>query len=121
MTDYELFTRLLQFEDEAEVDELLNALGYALNNDNVWKPLGDMENNFSTVGNQHAEATGAFVEKLINGIDALLMEECFKHGIDPEGAPSRPHEWFRTEPLCQVLPRLHHRLRLPLTANASLL
>lgn len=89
MTDYELFTRLLQFEDEAEVDELLTALGYALTNDNVWKPLGDMENNFSTVGNQHAEATGAFVEKLINGIDALLMQECFKHGIDPEG-PDAP-------------------------------
>ncbi len=89
MTDYELFTRLLQFEDEAEVDELLNALGYALSNESVWKPLGDMENNFSTVGNQHAEATGAFVEKVINGIDALLMAECFKHGIDPEG-PDAP-------------------------------
>src|SRR5260370_17740150 len=89
MTDDELFSRFLQFEDEAEVDELLNALGYALSNESVWKPLGDMENNFSTVGNQHAEATGAFVEKVINGIDALLMAECFKHGIDPEG-PDAP-------------------------------
>src|SRR5260370_11674591 len=85
MTDDELFSRFLQFEDEAEVDELLNALGYALSNESVWKPLGDMENNFSTVGNQHAEATGAFVEKVINGIDALLMAECFKHGIGSDG------------------------------------
>jgi len=86
MNDYELFTRLLKLEEEAEVDELLNGLGYSLSNELVWKPLGDMENNFSTVGNQHAEATGAFVEKVINGIDALLMAECFKRGIDPQGA-----------------------------------
>src|SRR5712692_11095199 len=89
MTDHELFTRLLTIEEEVEADELLSGLGYSLTNESVWKPLGDMENNFSTVGNQHAEATGAFVEKLINGIDALLMAECFKRGIDPQG-PEAP-------------------------------
>src|SRR5712692_7496956 len=89
MTDHELFTRLLAIEEELEVEALLDGLGYNLTNESVWKPLGDMENNFSTVGNQHAEATGAFVEKLINGIDALLMAECFKRNIDPEG-PDAP-------------------------------
>src|SRR5712692_4746445 len=89
MTDHELFTRLLAIEEELEVEALLYGLGYNLTNESVWKPLGDMENNFSTVGNQHAEATGAFVEKLINGIDALLMAECFKRNIDPEG-PDAP-------------------------------
>ena len=86
MTDQEIFTRLQAFEEEVEVDELLSGLGYELTNEAVWKPLGGYENNFSTVGNQHSEATGAFVEKVINGIDALLMAECFKRGIDPEGA-----------------------------------
>ena len=89
MTDYELFMHLLKAENEAEVDDLLNDLGYGLKNEAAWRPLGDMENNFSTVGNQHAEATGAFVEKAINGIDALLMAECFKRGIDPQG-PGAP-------------------------------
>src|SRR2546428_7384674 len=89
MNDHEVFSRLLAIEEESEVDELLNGLGFDLSNEIAWKPLGDMENNFSTVGNQHAEATGAFVEKLINGIDALLMAECFKRNIDPEG-PDAP-------------------------------
>jgi hypothetical protein len=36
------------------------------------------------VGNQQTEATAALVEKIINGIDAVLMAECFRGGIDPE-------------------------------------
>jgi hypothetical protein len=43
-----------------------------------------MENNFSTVGNQQTEATAAFVEKIINGIDANLMAQCFSENINPE-------------------------------------
>jgi hypothetical protein len=54
-----------------------------------WMPLGQFENNFSTVGNQQTEASAALVEKIINGIDAILMSECFKMGIDPEG-PDAP-------------------------------
>ena len=83
-----LFERLLRAEDESDADEFLRRAGYGLENGNAWFPLGGMENNFSTVGNQQTEATAALVEKIINGIDANLMAECFREGIDPEGFDS---------------------------------
>lgn len=55
----------------------------------MWKrsegSLGGNENNFATVGNQQTEATAALVEKIINGVDAVLMTECHRRRIDPEG------------------------------------
>src|ERR1700730_781374 len=89
MDESTLFNRLLRAEDESEVDRLLKQSGYSLDNEGAWRPLGDMENNFSTVGNQQTEATAALVEKIINGLDADLMAECFGAGIDPEG-PDAP-------------------------------
>lgn len=86
MTDFELFEKLLTIEDEQEVESILTLAGFELENEAAWRRLGDMENNFSTVGNQQTEATGALVEKLINGIDAILMAQCLERGIDPEGA-----------------------------------
>src|SRR5215510_6126550 len=90
MDDAVLFDKLLHAEEENDADALLKAAGYGLDNESAWRPLGDMENNFSTVGNQQTEATAALVEKIINGIDANLMAECFRKGIDPENssAPS---------------------------------
>jgi hypothetical protein len=84
MDEATLFNRLLRAEDELEADSVLKQAGYSLENEPVWRALGDMENNFSTVGNQQTEATAALVEKIINGIDAVLMAECFRGGIDPE-------------------------------------
>ncbi|PWB81866.1 MAG: hypothetical protein C3F08_00980 [Candidatus Methylomirabilota bacterium] len=86
MDDATIFERLLRAEDEAVVEEVLKRAGYGLENESVWRPLGGMENNFSTVGNQQTEATAALVEKIINGIDAVLMAECFRGNVDPEGA-----------------------------------
>lgn len=84
-----LFEQLLKAEGENEADTILRRAGYGLDNEAAWRPLGDMENNFSTVGNQQTEATAALVEKIINGLDADLMAECFRAGIDPEG-PDAP-------------------------------
>jgi hypothetical protein len=49
-----------------------------------WFPLGDIENNWSTAGNQQTAAAAALVEKLVNGIDAVLIRKCLSRGIDPE-------------------------------------
>ena len=84
-----LFDLLLKAESENEADAILKRAGYGLDNESAWQPLGGMENNFSTVGNQQTEATAALVEKIINGLDANLMAECFRAGIDPEG-PEAP-------------------------------
>ncbi len=83
--DYgDLFESLIRAEDEAEAERILEAAGCGLGNEGAWRPLGDMENNFATVGNQQTEATAALVEKLINGVDAVLMAECHRAKIDPE-------------------------------------
>ena len=81
----QLFYNLLKAEDETKVDTILSDQGY-LGDDSMWLPLGGIENNFSTVGNQQADPTGALVDKLINGIDAVLMSECFSTGVSPESA-----------------------------------
>jgi len=86
MNANDLFESLLHADAEADADSILQHAGFGLENEAVWRPLGDMENNFSTVGNQQTEATAALVEKIINGIDAVLMAESFRAGIDPEGA-----------------------------------
>jgi hypothetical protein len=81
-----LFYRLLTAEDENKVDSILADAGYLLDDESLWQPLGGYENNFSTVGNQQADPTGALVDKIINGIDAVLMAECFSRGISPEAS-----------------------------------
>lgn len=83
-----LFERLLHAEHESDVRDVLNASGL-LNDPGAWRLVGDRENNFAIVGNQHSEATGALVEKLVNSIDAVLMVGCHRAGIDPEG-PAAP-------------------------------
>ena len=85
MNAHELFTQLLFAEDEDTADDFLIAEGLSLDNEDAWQPLGDIANNFSTVGNQQTEATGALVEKIINGIDSVLMAECARGGIEPSG------------------------------------
>src|SRR5713226_9982606 len=86
MNDAKLFDALLNAENENEADKILQRAGYGLENEAAWRPLGDMPNNRSVVTNQQTEATAAFVEKVINGVDALLMAECLTRGIDPKGA-----------------------------------
>ena len=84
-----LFDVLLEAETEQAVLEVLESAGY-LSDPAAWRNLGDMENNFSIVGNQHSEATGALVEKVINSIDAVLMAGCYRAGVDPEGPDAPP-------------------------------
>jgi hypothetical protein len=84
MTEYEMFLRLLKAETEGEVDAVLQESGYFEHNDQNWRPLGDDDNNWSTVGNQNTNPTGALVEKLINCVDAMLIAGCWKAGINPD-------------------------------------
>jgi len=55
-----------------------------------WKFYGANENNFATIGNQQSQPEAALVEKLINSVDAVLLAECLKLGVDPTSnkAPS---------------------------------
>ena len=85
-----LFFELLRAEHEDEVLIALDRYGYSLENADAWRPLGDNNGNFSTVGNQQEEGTAALVEKIVNSVDAVLLGECHTKGIDPEGSSAPP-------------------------------
>ncbi len=97
----ELCLSLMRADTEAEVVGLLKDAGY-WDNPAVWRYYGDNENNFSTIGNQQSRPDAALVEKLVNSVDARLMNECLARGIDPEG-PKAPQTirqavaWFFEE------------------------
>jgi len=85
----ELCLKLIQANSEQEVIKHLTLAGL-WKNESVWRDLGDNENNFSVTNNQSSKSDAALVEKLVNSIDARLMDECLKSGVNPEDseAPS---------------------------------
>ena len=79
---------LLHADTEDEVIRILKQRGY-WDDPTVWKPFGDTESNFSTMGNQTSKPEAALVEKLVNSVDAVLMGECWQAGIRPD-SPEAP-------------------------------
>ena len=79
---------LLQADRESEVIALLEEQGY-WDDPSVWRDFGDVEGNYSTIGNQARYPDAALVEKIVNSVDARLTNECRVRGIDPtsEDAP----------------------------------
>jgi hypothetical protein len=84
-----LCIQLARSDSESEIIKILKDVGY-WKADDAWRYYGDQENNFATIGNQQSRPEAALVEKLINSVDAVLMAECLKRGIDPTSnkAPS---------------------------------
>jgi hypothetical protein len=74
---------LMHADSEEEVIRILKDTGY-WDNPDVWRYYGDNENNFSTIGNQQSRPDAALTEKIVNSVDARLMNECFVRGISPE-------------------------------------
>jgi hypothetical protein len=73
----------MRADAESEVVSILKDAGY-WDDPAVWRLFGDAANNFSTIGNQQSEAIAALVEKIVNGVDARLINACISKGIDPE-------------------------------------
>lgn len=69
------------FESTQEVISFLVKKGY-WNDDNVWRYLGDTENNYSSIGNQQSHPVSSIVEKIVNSFDAILMNAGKEMGID---------------------------------------
>ena len=84
----DLCVGLLTAETEDEVLGLLRNVGY-WEDTAVWRPYGDVENNWGQGGNQQSLAEAALVEKIVNSVDARLINECLERGIDPKG-PDAP-------------------------------
>jgi len=74
---------LAKSEKEIDVIDALNKHGL-WDDDSCWRDYGDIENNFSSIGNQMESADTALTEKLINCADSMLMVACNEAGINPE-------------------------------------
>jgi hypothetical protein len=81
----DLCIALLHAETEDEVIGLLQTAGY-WDQPDLWRHYGDLENNWGTGGNQQSLAEAALVEKIVNSVDARLVNECLERGIDPKSA-----------------------------------
>jgi hypothetical protein len=84
----DLCLMLMRADTEEEAIEILKAAGL-WDNPDAWRLFSDNDNAFSVIGNQQAEAIAAFVEKIINSVDARLINACRLAGCDPEG-PDAP-------------------------------
>ncbi|MFK0207865.1 hypothetical protein [Agrobacterium sp. NPDC090283] len=76
-----LFENLLSAGTENEVQEILGAKGL-LEDSTRWRPYGDNESFYGVVENQQAHPVPALVEKIMNGIDAILEKKVVEDGID---------------------------------------
>jgi hypothetical protein len=84
----DLCVGLLNAETEDEVIALLREAGY-WEDPAVWRHYGDVDNNWGQGGNQQSLAEAALVEKIVNAVDARLINECLERGIDLKG-PDAP-------------------------------
>lgn len=69
---------------EDEVVGILKDAGF-WDEPKYWRDYGDVENNYSSAGNQASNPESALVEKITNARDALLMNACLEREIDPKG------------------------------------
>ncbi len=80
---------LMMADSERDVISLLKNCGY-WDDPKAWRYYGDYENNYNIIGNQQSRPDAALVEKLVNSVDARLMNECLVRGINPEGSDAPP-------------------------------
>jgi hypothetical protein len=80
MKNEQLLTELLGAETEQAVLDI-PAVRDLLNDETSWVYLGGMPNNQSIVQTQQSTAPAALVEKVTNGIDAILLKYCKTNAI----------------------------------------
>ena len=80
----EILLKLIAATSREEVTHLINT--HAFFKKATWTPYGGQANNAGTIKAQAADPVGALVEKITNGIDALLIRLCWDNKIDPASA-----------------------------------
>lgn len=84
-----LCERLIYADTEAEVEEALKAVGY-WDDIEAWAIFGDNAANASVIGGQQEAADAALVEKIVNSIDARMLDACHKAGLNPQDVDNVP-------------------------------
>ena len=74
---------LLQADGENTVIGILKDAGF-WDRPELWRHYGDVENNWGQSGNQQSLAEAALAEKIVNSVDARLINECRLAGTDPK-------------------------------------
>jgi hypothetical protein len=99
MQDKQLLADLLAAETEEAAIAILEKKGL-FQDEKRWRYLGNTPNNQSIVHAQQSNASAALVEKVTNGIDAILMRKVRAAGIDPrsdkapQGMPRAIEKFF---------------------------
>lgn len=83
----DVLLKLLAATSQEEVTDLINTHPFFKNS--KWSHYGNQENNAGTIKAQSPDPVGALVEKITNGIDALLTRMCWDKKTDPT-SPSAP-------------------------------
>lgn len=78
-----LCLRIIEADNESKVKEILEEEGM-WSNEEYWSPYGESMNNFSDIGNQQSGSLDALIEKFTNSIDATIMKEVQRDGVDPK-------------------------------------
>lgn len=81
----DLALSLLAADEESKVIEILTQANL-WQRPECWRLYGDRDGNFATIGNQQSRPEAALIEKVVNSVDARLMNECLIRGIDPKSA-----------------------------------
>jgi len=82
MDSYKLFSELIYTQNTNELTKVLK--NYDLwENEDMWRYYGDIDNNAGQVHGQQSQPVKAFVEKISNSIDAILVLMCRKSGFEP--------------------------------------
>jgi len=91
----EILLKLVEAKTQEEVTYLIN--NHSFFKKATWVPYGGQQNNAGTIKAQSADPVGALVEKITNGIDALLIRMCLDNKIDPTSAtaPQSQNEAIR--------------------------
>ena len=91
----EILLKLIKATTQEEVTDLIESHPFFRNC--KWRNYGDQANNGGTIKAQSPDPVGALVEKITNGIDALLIRMCLEAKIDPtsSGAPQTQNEAIR--------------------------
>lgn len=69
-------------------------LAYYFDAQSNWLPYGGRPKNWDIVGNQQANAVGALVELVTNGIDSILLRKAKEAGISDPRSPEAPQSMF---------------------------
>jgi len=91
----EILQKLIKATTQEEVTDLIQSHPFFKNC--KWVPYGNQENNAGTIKAQSPDPVGALVEKITNGIDALLIRMCWDNKIDPtsSSAPQSQNDAIR--------------------------